>query len=200
VQNFYDLDQMIGDGNKFEDPLGAVKVTIQKFYRIDGGSTQLKGVAPDITLPGMYSLIESGEKDLDNPLDWDRIAKASYSEFTKQPQFAQLSQNSSKRVAASKSFQLINTKANQLKREKDLTLESLLLSDYVAARKRIEEENKAFKVLEEPIAGMNVLATGVDLEMIKGDTARTARKTEWLDKLKSDAYVNEAASIISDMK
>jgi carboxyl-terminal processing protease len=200
VQNFYDLDQMIGDGNKFDDPLGAVKVTIQKFYRIDGGSTQLKGVAPDIALPGMYSLIESGEKDLDNPLKWDRIAKASYIESEKQPQFSALSQNSSKRVAASKSFQLINTKANQLKREKDLTLESLLLSDYLAARKRIEEENKAFKALEEPIAGMKVLATGVDLEMIKGDTARTARKNEWLEKLKSDAYVDEAASIISDMK
>ncbi|MFN8711937.1 MAG: carboxy terminal-processing peptidase [Bacteroidota bacterium] len=200
VQNFYDLDQMIGDGNKFDDPLGAVKVTIQKFYRIDGGSTQLKGVAPDIALPGMYSLIESGEKDLDNPLKWDRIAKAGYIESEKQPQFSSLSQNSSKRVAASKSFQLINTKANQLKREKDLTLESLLLSDYLAARKRIEEENKAFKALEEPIAGMKVLATGVDLEMIKGDTARTARKNEWLEKLKSDAYVGEAASIISDMK
>jgi hypothetical protein len=76
----------------------------------------------------------------------------------------------------------------------------LLLSDYLAARKRIEEENKAFKALEEPIAGMKVLATGVDLEMIKGDTARTARKNEWLEKLKSDAYVGEAASIISDMK
>ncbi len=200
VQNFYDLDQMIGDGNKFDDPLGAVKVTIQKFYRIDGGSTQLKGVAPDIALPGMYSLIESGEKDLDNPLKWDRIAKASYIESEKQPQFSVLSQNSGKRVAASKNFQLINTKANQLKREKDLTLESLLLSDYLASRKRIEEENKAFKALEEPIEGMKVLATEVDLEMIKGDTARTARKNEWLGKLKSDAYVNEAASIISDMK
>ncbi|MGL5892239.1 MAG: carboxy terminal-processing peptidase, partial [Bacteroidia bacterium] len=161
---------------------------------------QLKGVAPDIALPGMYSLIESGEKDLDNPLAWDRIAKATYTESAKKPEFASLSKNSSKRVSESKSFQLINTKANQLKREKDLTLESLLLSDYMASRKRIEEENKVFKALEEPIAGMKVSATAVDLVMIKGDTARTARKTEWLDKLKSDAYVNEAASIISDMK
>lgn len=199
VQNFYDLDQMI-DGKQFSDPLGAVKVTIQKFYRIDGSSTQLKGVAPDITLPGLYSLIETGEKDLDNPLAWDQINKESYKLWTKTPDFADLNTNSRARVAQSKGFQIISSKAEQLKREKDQTMESLLLTDYLAQRKKLEEENKALKALEEPVAGMKAIGLQSDMSVIAGDTARTARKTDWLEKLGKDVYVSEAAHIVRDMK
>jgi carboxyl-terminal processing protease len=200
VQNFYDLDQMTGDGKRFDDPLGAVKVTIQKFYRIDGSSTQLKGVSPDISLPGIYSLIETGEKDLDNPLAWDQIRKEDYTLWGNAPQFAKLNEMSRKRVAESKGFQIIGSKADQLKREKDLTLESLLLTDYLAQRKKLEEENKTLKALEEPIAGMKSSGLKADLDMIASDTARTARKTDWLEKLGKDVYVSEAAHIVHDIK
>jgi carboxyl-terminal processing protease len=199
VQNFYDLDQMV-DGKQFSDPLGAVKVTIQKFYRIDGSSTQLKGVAPDISLPGLYSLIETGEKDLDNPLAWDQINKEDYKLWTKSPDVVSLSNNSRSRVAQSKGFQIISSKAEQLKREKDMTMESLLLTDYMAQRKKLEEENKAMKALEEPVAGMKAIGLKTDMSMIAGDTSRTARKTDWLEKLGKDVYVSEAAHIVRDMK
>ncbi len=200
VQNFYDLDQMTGDGKQFDEPLGAVKVTIQKFYRIDGSSTQLKGVAPDIALPGIYSLIETGEKDLDNPLAWDQIRKEEYTTWSNVPQFNSLKSQSTKRVAANKSFILIRDKAEQLKREKDQTMESLLLTDYLAQRKKIEEENKALKALEQPVDGMKTIGVKTEMESIATDTARMARKTDWLEKLNKDVYVSEAAYIISDMK
>ncbi|MCA6365038.1 MAG: carboxy terminal-processing peptidase [Bacteroidetes bacterium] len=200
VQNFYDLDQVNSDGKRFDDPLGAVKVTIQKFYRIDGSSTQLKGVSPDISLPGIYSLIETGEKDLDNPLAWDQIRKEDYTLWSNAPKFSALNDMSRKRVAENKGFQIISSKAEQLKREKDMTLESLLLTDYMAQRKKLEEENKALKALEEPIAGMKPIGLKTDMEMIAGDTSRTARKTDWLEKLGKDVYLSEAAHIVHDMK
>jgi len=54
-------------------------MTIQKFYRINGGSTQLKGVTPDIVVPTRYAYLDFGERDEKNPMEWDKIDKADYS-------------------------------------------------------------------------------------------------------------------------
>lgn len=199
VQNFYDLDNQMSGGDDMK-PLGSLKLTIQKFYRVNGGSTQLKGVTPDIQLPGYYSFDEQGEKDLDYPMEWDQIPSASYDMWKKAPDYDKLKKASAARVAASPYFTLISTKSQQLKREKDDTDESLYLPDYQSSKTKIEEENKQFKPLEDPIKGMNVLMLDVDKKALNGDTAKTARKTDFIDKLKKDPYVSEAAFIIKDAK
>ena len=56
----------------------AIKLTTQKFYRINGGSTQLEGVKSDVVVPDRYSYIDLGEKDQQNPLQWDKISPAEY--------------------------------------------------------------------------------------------------------------------------
>lgn len=200
VQNFFDLDDSrIYGSSPSPEPLGAVKVTIQKFYRINGGSTQLKGVAPDIAFPDLFGQLDEGEQDLDFPLPWDQISSADYSPLPS-PDYAKLKKNSARRITESKEFQLVSNKAEQLKREKDQTLESLFLDDYLASRKKIEEENKAFKALDEPVKGMKAIALSSDLASIKGDTTRTARKEDWISKIGKDIYINEASNIIGDMK
>ncbi|MEO1715046.1 MAG: S41 family peptidase, partial [Bacteroidota bacterium] len=73
VQRFYNLDRAIPGYSELK-PFGEIKLTTQKFYRIDGGSTQLKGVTPDIILPDMYSYIETGEKEQEYPMNWTQIA------------------------------------------------------------------------------------------------------------------------------
>lgn len=199
VQNFYDLDNMVNGGDDIK-PLGSLKLTIQKFYRVNGGSTQLKGVSPDIQLPGYYSFDEQGEKDLDFPMEWDQIPSATYDMWKKAPDYDKLKKASAARVASNQYFTLIAAKSQQLKREKDDTDESLYLADYQASKSKIEEENKQFKPLEEPVKGMNVVMLKVDQKALAGDTAKTARKTDFIDKLKKDPYVSEAASIIKDAK
>ncbi|MEL6989814.1 MAG: S41 family peptidase, partial [Bacteroidota bacterium] len=77
VQRFFDLDRVIQGGDELK-PLGDLKVTTQKFYRVDGGSTQLKGVVPDIILPDNFHYIKTGEKDLDYPLEWTKIDPVDY--------------------------------------------------------------------------------------------------------------------------
>lgn len=200
VQNFYDLDDQMVKGDNEMKPLGSVKVTIQKFYRINGGSTQLKGVAPDIQLPGFYSLIEYGEKDLDNPMEWDQVPVAAFSAWKKIPAYDKLKKSSSARVAGSTAFGLVDEKSKQLKRERDITLESLLLTDFLASQQKIEEENKKFKALEEPVKGLTVMMLGVDKTALNGDTAKTARKNAFLDNLKKDIWANECASLTKEMK
>lgn len=200
VQNFFDLDDNMIKGENDMKPLGSVKVTIQKFYRINGGSTQLKGVTPDIQLPGFYSLIEYGEQDLDNPMEWDQVPVLNYTTWKNAPDYAKLQKASAARVAANPSFTLVNTKSQQLKRERDITMESLLLSDYLASQKKIEEENKGFKPLEEPVKGLNASMLKDDKAAIEGDSAKVARKEAFLTSLKKDIWVNECANITKEMK
>lgn len=200
VQNFFDLDDNMVKGDNELKPLGSVKVTIQKFYRINGGSTQLKGVAPDIQLPGFYSLIEYGEKDLDYPMEWDQVPVLTYNAWKNVPDYAKLQKNSATRVSASAAFGLVTQKSQQLKRERDITMESLLLTDYLASQKKIEEENKGFKALEEPVKGMTPVMLDVDKAAIASDTSKLARKEAFLTNLKKDIWVNECANISKEMK
>jgi carboxyl-terminal processing protease len=201
VQNFYDLDDYSASGATAEmKPLGAVKVTIQKFYRINGGSTQLKGVVPDVQLPGYYSFDEQGEKDLDFPMEWDMIPEARYTLWKNIPDYNKLRKNSADRVAKNESFQLISQKSKQLQREKENTMESLYLPDYEAAQAQLTEENKKFKPLEEPAKGFSILMLDVDKKAVQADTSKMARKTDWIDKLKKDPYLGEAAAIIKETK
>ncbi|HTF04586.1 MAG TPA: carboxy terminal-processing peptidase [Bacteroidia bacterium] len=200
VQNFFDLDDQMVKGENEMKPLGSVKVTIQKFYRVNGGSTQLKGVAPDIQLPGFYSLFEYGEKDLDYPMEWDQVPVANYTTWKNAPNYDKLKKSSSARVAGNNTFALVTEKATQLKRERDITMESLLLTDFLASQKKIEEENKKFKALEEPVKGMGVNMLSEDKSMLSADTAKMARKSAFIDNLKKDAWVNECATLSKEMK
>lgn len=200
VQNFYDLDDNMVKGDNEMKPLGAVKVTIQKFYRINGGSTQMKGVSPDIQLPGFYSLIEYGEKDLDYPMEWDQVPVLTYNAWKNAPDYGKLQKNSATRVAASAAFGLVTQKSQQIKRERDITMESLLLTDYLANQKKLEEENKVFKPLEEPVKGVNAVMLAEDQTAIASDTSKMARKEAFLDNLKKDIWVHESANISKEMK
>lgn len=200
VQNFFDLDDQMVKGDNEMKPLGSIKVSIQKFYRINGGSTQLKGVTPDIQLPGYYSLIEYGEQDLDNPMPWDQVPVLAFNTWKKAPDYGKLQKASSARVAASAAFALVTSKSQQLKRERDITMESLLLTDYLASQKKIEDENKSYKPLEDPVKGLNPVMLKDDKTEIAGDTTKMARKDAFLKSLGKDIWVNECASITKDMK
>jgi len=181
-------------------PLGSIKVTIQKFYRINGGSTQLRGVVPEVKLPGYYSFDEQGEKDLDYPMEWDSVPAQHYSIWKKAPDYSKIEKNSQARVAANASFALISQKSSQLKREKDATVESLYLPDYQASQTALIEENKKFKPLEEPIKGWTITMLAVDKTVIQSDTSRMARKNDFLERISKDPYIYEAGNIIKEEK
>jgi carboxyl-terminal processing protease len=87
---------------------GAIKLTIRKFYRASGESTQLKGVVPDIILPGVNNLLETGEGSLTNALPWDTIASAEFEKLNRvQPYLAQLRDRSSNRIAGDRDWDYV---------------------------------------------------------------------------------------------
>ena len=199
VQSFYNLDQYLLPQFDSIKPLGEVKITNQKFYRINGGATQLKGVMPDVALPDPYAFIEVGEKELDYPMPWDEIMKATYDEFTT-INYNKVKKGSSERVKNSAAFKLIETESKELKAKKDDTKYSLKIEKYRAEQKQLREQYKKYDDLKVDIKGFSVDLTTIDREKLQVDTIKLNREIKWIKNIQKDNYIFEASNIVNDMK
>lgn len=200
VQSFIDLDQMLIPQFDTIKPVGSIKVTQQKFYRINGGATQLKGVVPDVLLPDPYEFIDLGEKEMDNPMPWDEINKANYSEFSN-VNYPSLQKNSLGRVKKSAAFALIEQESKDIKARKDDTKYNLHIDKYIAEQKALREQNKKYEDLRKEIKNFTLELVPEDKERLaSSDTTRMGRETRWAKNLSKDVYIHEASNIINDMK
>jgi carboxyl-terminal processing protease len=199
VQSFFDLDQLVIPQFDTIKPVGSVKITQQKFYRINGGTTQLKGVIPDIQLPDPYAFIDLGEKQLDHPLPWDTITRASYKEFSI-INYAQVEKNSVKRVKSNPLWALIEQQASEVKAKKDDTRYNLKLETFRNEQKQLREQNKKYEDLRKEIKGFSASLLPEDRGRMSADTSRLGRETRWVNNVAKDIYIHEAANVINDMR
>jgi carboxyl-terminal processing protease len=163
-------------------PLGALKVTVQKFYRVSGGSTQYRGIVPDIILPDRFAAIESGERHMDYSMPWDTIPSTLYRPTADSLPLEELSQRSAQRVKSSEDFQKI-VELEEKTRERIANTEyALLLEEIVALRKSVQNEED-----EESSHG------------IMGDSDAADDEDQWREQLKEDPYVIESGHILDDM-
>lgn len=180
-------------------PLGSIKLTIQKFYRVNGGSTQLRGVTPDISLPDPYEYIKEGERRDKSALKWDEIPAADYTPVSSAVNVPLLAEASKKRVDANATFQLIEENAKRIKKQEDDNVYSL---NETAFRKEQEETNATAKKMEElqkkytPLTFSNPKE---DLQRINMDSVSIKKNTDWITNLKKDIYIAETVNIINDM-
>ncbi len=199
VQSFLDLDNYLLKQFDSLKPLGSLKVTMQKFYRVNGGTTQLRGVTPDINLPDPYFYIETGEKELDNPLPWDEMPKATYEPYNT-IKYDKLKKESNVRVAKNKEFILVSEEAKDYKTKKDDTKYSLNLNKFMAEAKKYKEDAKKYEELRKDIKGFDVSLLGEDIFKLSIDTTRLNREKKWAENIKKDYYLQEATNVIGDMK
>lgn len=200
VQRFFDLDSGI-PGNSDVKPLGNVKVTIQKFYRVNGGSTQMRGVTPDIILPDRFYEMETGEQEEEYAMPWTEIDKVRYSQNVyKVGDVEELAAKSSERVKNNKTFGLIREDAKRLKQQRDDTVVSLEYEAYTASRKARTAASEKYKDILKPIEGLSVKNLEIDLDDINSDESKVARNDEWIKNVKKDIYIEEALHILADMK
>lgn len=200
VQRFVDLDDLIRGSYEIK-PLGDLKMTTQKFYRINGGATQLRGVVPDIQLPDEYSLLDIGERENEHSMAWDEIEAVPFA--IERNAFGNLSQIKSKsegRIASNPTFQLIQQNAERLKRRQESEDYPLSLEAYRAQRKRLNEESEKYKDISKDIDGFDVSLLQIDLDAASEDEGRLARMEKWQKDLGKDPYVYEAVQIIKSMK
>lgn len=181
------------------DTIGSLKLTIQKFYRINGGSTQLKGVTPDIMLPDAYEHMEMGERRDKAAMKWDEIPAAKYAPVSNPVNVQELAARSKKRVDANPSFGLIKESATRIKKLEEENIVSLNETKY---RKELEEANAVGKKLEEvekKTTQLNVSNPQVDIAKINLDSNSVKKNEEWIKALKKDMYLSETVNVINDM-
>jgi carboxyl-terminal processing protease len=201
VQSFADLDQQLIPQLDSLKPLGQVKITMQKFYRVNGGATQLKGVVPDVILPDPYEFLDLGEKDMDFPMKWDEIAKANYSPFN-YIDYDKVKKSSEQRVKNNPTFKLIETEAKEVKAKKDDSKYNLALDKYRAEQKLLREQNKKYDNLRKEIKDFtaDIMKVDIDNYTAKNDTTHLGIQNRWAKNLAKDIYVHEASNVLSDLK
>jgi carboxyl-terminal processing protease len=201
VQRFIELDDVVSNSYSQLKPFGALKVTIQKFYRINGGATQLRGVIPDVILPDLYGSIELGEKELDNAMKWDEISPATYTKWqipvTNLPEVIASSKS---RVLQNKTFGLISENADRLKMQSKVTEYSLNLKDYRDLQVKLREDGKKFDKMLDGDTKLNVSTLSDDLKAFAGDSVKVSSAKAWQKELKKDVYLEEAVYIMKDLK
>ncbi len=199
VQSFVDLDNFLLPQFDTIKPVGQVKITNSKFYRINGGATQLKGVIPDVLLPDPYTFIDLGEKEMDNPMPWDEIPKADYVEF-KNINYPTVIKNSQARVKKNPQFTLIEGQAKEVKSKKDDTKYSLNLEKFRAEQKQLRDQNKKYEDLRKEIKGFTGELLSEDVAKISNDTTRLNRENKWVKNVTKDIYIHEATNVLYDIK
>ncbi len=200
VQRFFDLDNMIRGADDVK-PLGNLKVTTQKFYRINGGSTQLKGVESDIVLPDNYMYMDVGEREYKNAMPWDKIENLDYSQnvFVLNNK-DEIINKSEKRIEKDTVFTYIKENAMRMKLYSDSTLVSLNIDTFKKQKKERKEKDDFYKKrLNNEIPSMIVENLDVDLPHIEIDSARIARNKEWLKNIRKDEYIKEAINVMKDI-
>lgn len=199
VQRVVNIDDYLPAKLNHIKPLGALSLTVQKYYRINGKTTQLKGVTPDIILPDSYQYLDIGEKEQPYALPWDETTKVRYSEWEDPLYLKSLNDNSKKRVAKSTDFALISKNALRLKKDSDRSVYSLKLDNYQTFLKKRQQESKEFEHLFKEPTGLKLEALKKDLAIFKTDTAKSERTTRMIEDLGKDFYLSEAMNVMTEM-
>jgi len=177
--------------------LGSIHLTIQKYYRINGGSTQLKGVEPDIVLTGLYEAYKIREKDAQAALPWDEMTKASYQTWNNNLDFDALIQKSKNRITTDSTFRLIKEKT-ELLAENAKANRALNIEEYKNQTKQIKDISAKVKELTQLKSELNIQNLTNDLSSINADNLKKERNDFWLKYLKKDIYLNETLEVFND--
>ena len=198
VQNVFPLNRMVR-GNTNGD-LGALRYTTQKYYRINGGSVQLEGVKSDINVPYRYKYLEFGEKDSENPLQWDEIDKVEFDTWNSNFNFEEAITKSNKRMANNEYLKLVDENAKWIKSVRDNKLINL---NYDKFKLELEENSsitEKFKALNDYSMNYNFKSLPYELDLIKNDSVLGLKRERWHKSLNKDFYIDEALNVLSDLR
>jgi carboxyl-terminal processing protease len=198
VQNVFDLNRMVRNNTKGD--MGALKFTTQKYYRINGGSVQLKGVESDVVVPDRYSYIDLGEKDQENPLPWDQIESAKYNLWESYFDYETTIEKSKDRMSNSEQLRLIDENAQWIKKIRDRSVFSLKYDTYSANLKKNEEEAKKYEKLADYKTNLEFKSLPYEIALMEKDSVLKIKRERWHESLSKDVYIEEALNVLNDLK
>ncbi len=198
VQNIIPLSNIVR-GNEYGD-LGAIKITTQKFYRVSGGSNQLEGVKSDVVLPDRYSYIDLGEKDQQNPLQWDQITPADFEPWDGYIDFENTIARSQKRLEKHSQIALIEENAQWLKEQQEQTQVPLRYELYRQREKRNKDKSQYFQKNMEYDSKLTFSSLQYEMELFTQDSVLREKRDRWHRQLAKDIYVEESINVLEDLK
>lgn len=212
VQKMVDLEQMVDPLTRVQmmndtdgalgSSIGSLKLTMEKFYRVNGGSTQLKGVKPDVNIPDnmdVYDDEDLGERKKKSALPWDEIPAANYKPTNTVINTPQLAQLSDSRVKANPTFKQIQDNAEYIKKKREDYRVSLNEGKYKKEQEEINENSKKLDELMKKAVLLEVTYAPVDMERMNVDSAASAKNKEWLKNKSKDIYISETVNILNDL-
>ena len=197
VQNILPINKFYPN---YDQDLGYLKMTIQKFYRINGGSTQVEGVYSDIAMPTRFSYMKYGERDLEGALPWDKVPQASYTQVNSYSNFSDVVTTSIERINKDPKFQLIDEYAKWLKKEQDDSSYSLNYKQYQKELKQREDFAKKFKSVFKYQSGLAFNSPSYEIPLFKENIDLKEKRNAWHKNLSKDLYISEALNVLSQLK
>lgn len=194
VQVMYSLNDLV---RIKEEDFGAIKFTSQKFYRINGGSTQLKGVESDIMFPDRFTYVDIGEKDRENAMPWDKIEVAKFKKFNYN--FAPIIEKSNARIQNNEYFQILDQSARWISERQDDNKIPLEYNKFSQRSKEFEQKTKEFNVLKDYKNNLKFLALPDEIDLFANDTVLKNKRDRWHKSLASDIYMDEAVRVLEDI-
>lgn len=197
VQNLLSLNRYVN----YDEALGALKLTIQKFYRVNGGSTQIKGVTPDVFWPDNQRYSKGREGDLGHVLPWDSIPNADYQPQLGYTNFKEAVAESQKRIDGNKRFQKINDYVEEVMKDIDTPVYYSL--NYDLSKQKDDSLDQIFERYKDTVSYQSPLrfqATLSDSLLFKTDTIEREKKEQWIKDLKKDMFINEGVELLSKLK
>ncbi|MDG2174229.1 MAG: carboxy terminal-processing peptidase [Flavobacteriaceae bacterium] len=198
VQNVLDLNKMVRSNTNGD--LGALKFTTQKYYRINGGSTQLEGVKSDIVVPDKYTYVDFGEKDQENPLEWDKIDPVSYEPWKTFFDYNKSIQASKNRMNSSEFISLIDENAKWIKSMRDRDIYTLNYRKFKKDLLLNEEKVKKYKKLSDYSSDLTFKSLPYEIDLIAKDSSLGEKRKRWHKNLSKDIYVNESLNVLNDLR
>tara|TARA_Y100000389_G_C17299738_1_gene432316 strand:- start:187 stop:897 length:711 start_codon:yes stop_codon:yes gene_type:complete len=198
VQNILDFDRAAGPFNSSLRPLGALKLTIQKYYRISGGTTQLDGVQSDIILPHPYENFSFGEREMEFPLSVDTVSPAAYDLVSKR-NFKKVILKSQNRISANNEFKQIKSYSLWLDTQKSQTNIPLNYRDYFEREQNLDKEIKKYSDVLESKNQLKI--DWVDMDARENlDSLDIVKFENWFKTLSRDIYLAEGIRVVNDIE
>ena len=196
VQNIIDLNKFISNSN-FD--MGAIKITTDKFYRINGESVQLEGVKSDVVIPDSYMHIFDGERDEKNPLQWDKIDAAYYTKWNGFKNINFITSNAQSRINSNNYHKLILKRAEWIKEQRDNKIIPLNFSSYKDYTNNNSKKNKLFESISDYSNNLNFKLLKTEKEFIMSNKELLSNRNRWHKNLTKDIYISEGVNILKQL-
>lgn len=178
--------------------LGTVKLTLQKFYRINGGSTQLRGVNSDIVVPDNLEYLKVREKDNPDALQWDEINKANFSSWKSWYDLKAIQNISKQRIENNPVFKTIKENTEWLAKQNDKR-HPLHIDKYKAEQQKVRTKIKEMESVLRLKEDLEIESLIADEGRWSNDKNKQERFQQWLSNLRKDIYLDQAVKVVGDM-